>query len=157
MDVSGDFGSCCCPTPVPPPCLRKVCVACPTHPLINFSRIVVSCLPRHGLPWWSRDCMRADFGVLTYLMHLLPVITLQFDPDLSAFVSKAKVGIQFNYRRKYERGCYMLHALCLNITPILEPAKTLDFLTTFSNCCRSRCWTANPSCSLWGVRRCNQG
>lgn len=36
--------------------------------------------------------MRADFGVLTYLMHLLPVITLQFDPELSAFVSKGKVG-----------------------------------------------------------------
>lgn len=39
----------------------------------------------------SRDCMRSDFGVLTYLMHLVPVITQHFDPELSAFVSRCKV------------------------------------------------------------------
>ncbi|CAM9833663.1 unnamed protein product [Pylaiella littoralis] len=41
--------------------------------------------------YFFRDCMRTDFGVLTYLMHLLPAITLHFDPELSAFVSKCKV------------------------------------------------------------------
>lgn len=35
--------------------------------------------------------MRSDFGVLTYLMHLVPVITHHFDPELSTFVSKCKV------------------------------------------------------------------
>lgn len=39
-----------------------------------------------------RDSMRADFSVLTYLMHLLPVIMHEFDPELAAFVSKCKVG-----------------------------------------------------------------
>ena len=36
--------------------------------------------------------MRADFSVLTYLMHLLPVIMHEFDPELAAFVSACKVG-----------------------------------------------------------------
>ena len=35
--------------------------------------------------------MRAAFSVLTYLMHLLPVIMHEFDPELAAFVSKCKV------------------------------------------------------------------
>ncbi len=54
--------------------------------------------------------MRADFGVLTYLMHLLPVITLQFDPELSAFVSKGKVGSLISPQ---ERRAGVLHASCL--------------------------------------------
>ncbi|CAM9869171.1 unnamed protein product, partial [Laminaria digitata] len=41
--------------------------------------------------YFFRDSMRADFSVLTYLMHLLPVIMHEFDPDLAAFVSKCKV------------------------------------------------------------------
>eukprot|EP00752_Nemacystus_decipiens_P009013 g8046.t1 len=41
--------------------------------------------------YFFRDCMRSDFGVLTYLMHMVPVITHHFDPELSAFVSKCKV------------------------------------------------------------------
>ncbi|CAN0551511.1 unnamed protein product, partial [Ectocarpus sp. 12 AP-2014] len=41
--------------------------------------------------FFRRDSMREDFGVLTYLMHLLPVITLRFDKELSTFVSSSKV------------------------------------------------------------------
>ncbi|CAM9188904.1 unnamed protein product [Ectocarpus fasciculatus] len=41
--------------------------------------------------FFRRDSMREDFGVLTYLMHLLPVITMRFDKELSTFVSSSKV------------------------------------------------------------------
>lgn len=35
--------------------------------------------------------MRNDFAVLTYLLHLVPVITAVFDSELSSFIAKSKV------------------------------------------------------------------
>lgn len=39
----------------------------------------------------SRDSMRDDFAVLTYLLHLVPAITYVFDRELDDFISKSKV------------------------------------------------------------------
>lgn len=54
--------------------------------------------------------MRPDFGVLTYLMHLVPVITHHFDPELSAFVSKCKV-------RMYQLRYTAVAACAVVVTP----------------------------------------
>lgn len=72
----------------------------PRRQSVDFVLFVCFVLVPAWLRWlWgpSRDCMRSDFGVLTYLMHLVPVITHHFDPELSAFVSKCKVKKQLLY------------------------------------------------------------
>lgn len=65
-----------------------------------------------------RDCMRADFEVLTYLMHLIPVIMKEFDPQLAAFVSKAKVCftlcIYCTFKKNEIRTCAGWTFLCVS-------------------------------------------
>lgn len=52
--------------------------------------------------------MRQDFGVLTYLLHLVPAITRVFDPELAAFVTKSKVGLGRTWIMSGCRGVSLL-------------------------------------------------